>query len=51
MEFPPDVSVERPLSAGEGPGLIFVTLPLAFGNMTGGTILGLMFFLLLTFAP
>lgn len=38
------------LSAGEGPGLIFVTLPLAFGNMTGGTILGLMFFLLLTFA-
>ncbi|MCH4563214.1 sodium-dependent transporter [Halomonas sp. EGI 63088] len=38
------------LSAGEGPGLIFVTLPLAFGNMTGGTVLGLMFFLLLTFA-
>ncbi len=38
------------LSPGEGPGLIFVTLPLAFGNMTGGTILGLMFFLLLTFA-
>ncbi|MGP9568743.1 sodium-dependent transporter [Halomonas sp. AOP5-B2-8] len=38
------------LGAGEGPGLIFVTLPLAFGNMAGGTILGLMFFLLLTFA-
>ncbi|TDR51263.1 NSS family neurotransmitter:Na+ symporter [Halomonas ventosae] len=38
------------LSPGEGPGLIFVTLPLAFGNMTGGMILGLMFFLLLTFA-
>ncbi|MCE8024059.1 MULTISPECIES: sodium-dependent transporter [Halomonadaceae] len=38
------------LSAGEGPGLIFVTLPLAFGNMTGGMLLGLMFFLLLTFA-
>ncbi|AYF33474.1 sodium-dependent transporter [Vreelandella alkaliphila] len=38
------------LSAGEGPGLIFVTLPLAFGNMAGGTVLGLMFFLLLTFA-
>ncbi|WP_043531208.1 sodium-dependent transporter [Litchfieldella xinjiangensis] len=38
------------LSPGEGPGLIFVTLPLAFGSMTGGTILGLMFFLLLTFA-
>jgi neurotransmitter:Na+ symporter, NSS family len=38
------------LSAGEGPGLIFVTLPLAFGNMAGGMLLGLMFFLLLTFA-
>lgn len=38
------------LSPGEGPGLIFVTLPLAFGNMTGGMVLGLMFFLLLTFA-
>ncbi|MBT2789066.1 MULTISPECIES: sodium-dependent transporter [unclassified Halomonas] len=38
------------LSAGEGPGLIFVTLPIAFGNITGGAILGLMFFLLLTFA-
>lgn len=38
------------LSAGEGPGLIFVTLPIAFGSMTGGVILGLMFFLLLTFA-
>ncbi|MDR5899323.1 sodium-dependent transporter [Halomonas vilamensis] len=38
------------LDAGEGPGLIFITLPNAFGNMTGGVILGLMFFLLLTFA-
>lgn len=38
------------MSPGEGPGLIFVSLPVAFGNMTGGTILGLMFFLLLTFA-
>ncbi|MBF7053636.1 sodium-dependent transporter [Halomonas sp. KAO] len=38
------------LSPGEGPGLIFVTLPLAFGNMAWGTILGLAFFLLLTFA-
>lgn len=38
------------LSPGEGPGLIFVTLPLAFGNMAGGTLLGLAFFLLLTFA-
>lgn len=38
------------LTPGEGPGLIFVTLPLAFGNMTGGMVLGLLFFLLLTFA-
>ncbi|SDI90012.1 sodium-dependent transporter [Billgrantia gudaonensis] len=38
------------LDLDSGPGLIFVTLPLAFGNMAGGTILGLMFFLLLTFA-
>lgn len=38
------------LDVDSGPGLIFVTLPLAFGNMSGGVILGLMFFLLLTFA-
>ncbi|MDR5860138.1 sodium-dependent transporter [Halomonas eurihalina] len=38
------------LDLDSGPGLIFVTLPLAFGNMTGGVILGLLFFLLLTFA-
>ena len=38
------------LDLASGPGLIFVTLPLAFGNMDGGSLLGLMFFLLLTFA-
>ncbi|MBB3190051.1 sodium-dependent transporter [Halomonas cerina] len=38
------------LDLASGPGLIFVTLPLAFGNMGGGVILGLLFFLLLTFA-
>ncbi|MDT8879115.1 sodium-dependent transporter [Halomonas saccharevitans] len=38
------------LDLSSGPGLIFVTLPLAFGNMGGGVILSLMFFLLLTFA-
>ncbi|WP_447554659.1 sodium-dependent transporter [Vreelandella sp. EE22] len=38
------------LDASEGPGLIFVTLPIAFGNMAGGSLLGLAFFLLLTFA-
>ncbi|MDN3555916.1 sodium-dependent transporter [Halomonas maura] len=38
------------LDLASGPGLIFVTLPLAFGQMGGGIIVGLMFFLLLTFA-
>ena len=38
------------LEAGSGPGLIFVTLPIAFGNMAGGTILGCLFFIFLTFA-
>jgi len=38
------------LDPAEGPGLIFVTLPIAFGNMTGGAIIGLLFFLLLFFA-
>ncbi len=38
------------LDPAAGPGLIFVTLPLAFGNIAGGTVLGTMFFLLLTFA-
>lgn len=38
------------LQTSEGPGLIFITLPVAFAEMTGGTIIGLMFFLLLSFA-
>ena len=38
------------LDPGEGPGLIFVTLPIAFGNMPGGHIIGTLFFLLLLFA-
>lgn len=33
-----------------GPDLIFKTLPLAFANMFGGTLFGLMFFILLVFA-
>ena len=33
-----------------GPGLIFQTLPLAFGNMAGGHFFGTLFFVLLTFA-
>jgi NSS family neurotransmitter:Na+ symporter len=38
------------LDPAEGPGLIFVTLPIAFGNMTGGMIFGTLFFILLFFA-
>lgn len=38
------------LDPAAGPGLVFVTLPLAFGSMSGGLVLGTLFFLLLTFA-
>jgi len=38
------------LNPGDGPGLVFVTLPLAFGQMTGGTFFATIFFVLLTFA-
>jgi len=38
------------LDPAEGPGLIFVTLPIAFGNMAGGHIVGTLFFILLLFA-
>jgi NSS family neurotransmitter:Na+ symporter len=33
-----------------GPGLVFVSLPLAFGQMTGGVFVAVVFFVLLTFA-
>ena len=38
------------LDPAEGPGLIFVTLPVAFGNMPGGYLIGLFFFVMLFFA-
>lgn len=38
------------LEVASGPGLIFQTLPLAFGNMPGGWLFGVMFFVLLFFA-
>lgn len=38
------------LEPGSGPGLIFNTLPFAFGHMDGGVIFGTLFFILLTFA-
>ncbi len=38
------------LEAGSGPGLVFVTLPIAFGQMPGGQIIGTLFFVMLVFA-
>ncbi|MBK1887239.1 sodium-dependent transporter [Marinobacter sp. DY40_1A1] len=38
------------LEAGAGPGLIFQTLPLAFGSMPMGDLFGTLFFVLLLFA-
>ncbi len=38
------------LEPGGGPGLVFMTLPIAFGQMPGGQILGTTFFVLLFFA-
>ncbi len=38
------------LEPGAGPGLIFQTLPIAFGAMPGGHLFGTLFFILLVFA-
>jgi len=38
------------LNPAAGPGLIFETLPLAFGNMSGGAFIGTLFFVLLFLA-
>ncbi|MEM7569064.1 MAG: sodium-dependent transporter [Pseudomonadota bacterium] len=38
------------LEVSSGPGLIYQTLPIAFGQMPGGFIFGLLFFLLLSVA-
>ncbi len=38
------------LEPGSGPGLIFQTLPIAFGSMAGGWLFGILFFVLLVFA-
>ena len=36
--------------AGQGPGLVFVSLPIAFNDMPFGTAIGISFFVLLVFA-
>ncbi len=38
------------LDPAEGPGLVFYTLPLAFGHMAGGMFFSTIFFVLLAFA-
>jgi NSS family neurotransmitter:Na+ symporter len=38
------------LDPAEGPGLVFITLPLAFGQMPGGVFFATVFFVLLSFA-
>jgi len=38
------------MEPGAGPGLIFQTLPIAFGHMQAGTLVGVVFFTLLVFA-
>lgn len=38
------------LHTDSGPGLIFQTLPIAFGSMTGGWLCGILFFVMLVFA-
>ncbi|ANG61886.1 symporter [Marinobacterium aestuarii] len=38
------------LEPGAGPGLIFVTLPLAFGQLPLGQLVGVLFFVMLSFA-
>ncbi len=37
-------------SLGKGPGLMFITLPKVFESMTGGSVIGALFFLLVLFA-
>jgi NSS family neurotransmitter:Na+ symporter len=38
------------LAPAAGPGLVMLTLPIAFGNMPGGAVIGSLFFALLVFA-
>ncbi len=38
------------MDPGQGPGLVFVSMPLAFASMTGGYLLSIVFFVLLFFA-
>ncbi|MBO5019941.1 MAG: sodium-dependent transporter, partial [Clostridia bacterium] len=46
----PAVFVSDNATLNKGPGLMFVTLPEVFNSMPGGTIIGILFFLLVIFA-
>ncbi len=46
----PIVFANPSVSANAGPGLLFETLPVVFGNMPGGLFFGTLFFLLVTVA-
>lgn len=46
----PIVFAHPGIEATAGPGLMFVSLPMAFGNMTGGVLVGTLFFILVTVA-
>lgn len=46
----PIVFAHPGIEPSAGPGLLFVSLPLAFGNMTGGVIFGTTFFVLVSLA-
>ncbi len=50
MAIFPIVFANPGIDAGAGPGLMFVTLPVAFGNMAGGIMFGTVFFVLVTVA-
>ena len=46
----PIVFASPTIEPGAGPGLMFVSLPVAFGNMAGGLLFGSIFFVLVTLA-
>lgn len=46
----PIVFANPGIEPSAGPGLLFVSLPIAFGNMAGGQVFGFMFFLLVALA-
>lgn len=46
----PLVFAHDALEVGAGPSLMFITLPVAFGNITGGDMFGALFFVLVSLA-